>query len=262
MTNAAAALRTQVLVVEDDPDAREIYEGTLRWAGYDVMTVGSIAEARRLVVRRRPDLVILDCQLPDGRGVELLALWKQTPAMARVPVVIVTAFAQDHDVQAAVRAGVDGLLVKPCWGHALLQKIADVLEAVAPTRKLPRYRLMRPPTLTFPAAADAPGPSSAFMVATPSSPPRPLDPEPTASPAFQRGEDGKLQACCVRCLRCSPMLGREAEGAREKVVALGWALRPSEWWCPVCIERAPSRPVTSVGRSKRASHERPRIDRA
>jgi CheY-like chemotaxis protein len=99
MLNATGA-KTRVIIVEDDPDAREIYLGTLSYAGYDVTTATSVAEAKRAARRHSPHLVVLDSRLPDGRGTDLLKILKRCPEMSGVPILMVTAFAGEQDVQA------------------------------------------------------------------------------------------------------------------------------------------------------------------
>lgn len=80
-----SATRRSLLVVEDDPSIRELMRICVEGEG-DCRESGSIADARAEIARERPDVVILDLDLPDGRGEDLL------PAIPRdVPVVIATA---------------------------------------------------------------------------------------------------------------------------------------------------------------------------
>jgi CheY-like chemotaxis protein len=102
-----------VLVVEDNLDAQTITAAILAHRGYAVMKVGSVCEAREIVQRRRPDVVVLDCKLPDGDGLELAKQWRSDPMMRRIPIVVLTAFSARQDVEAALLAGVDAFLVKP-----------------------------------------------------------------------------------------------------------------------------------------------------
>src|SRR5688572_16487106 len=144
----------RVLVVEDDFDAQQIYAATLRHAGYVVVTAGGIRAAREAVRDKRPDIVTLDCRLPDGNGLDLLASWRQPRnEMATVPVVVVTAFSEREHFDAATAAGADAFIVKPCPPDALTAFLARIASAAKPTRRLPRVRMddaMRAPPVVFP----------------------------------------------------------------------------------------------------------------
>ncbi|MDF2696180.1 MAG: two-component response regulator [Labilithrix sp.] len=213
MLNATGA-KTRVLVVEDDPDAREIYLGTLSYAGYHVTTATCVAEAKRAARRHSPRLVVLDSRLPDGRGTDLLKIWKRCPEMSGVPVLMVTAFSGEQDLQAAALAGADAFLVKPCYGSTLTTRLSQFLDASGPTRQVARSRRSQPrvPLTLADRSAEEPG-------------------------KFHPLGDGKLQARCRSCLRGSPVLGREPEEADKQAVHLGWSLRRDGWSCPVCLER-------------------------
>jgi CheY-like chemotaxis protein len=129
-----------VLVVEDNLDAQTITAAILAHRGYAVMKVGSVCEAREIVQRRRPDVVVLDCKLPDGDGLELAKQWRSDPMMRRIPIVVLTAFSARQDVEAALLAGVDAFLVKPVTSVALTTQIAKVLG----TRKSDTFRAPSP----------------------------------------------------------------------------------------------------------------------
>ncbi|HTU72534.1 MAG TPA: response regulator, partial [Trebonia sp.] len=63
---------TRLLVVEDEPTILELLSGSLRFAGFDVVTAASGKEALRAAARARPDLILLDVMMPDGDGFEVL----------------------------------------------------------------------------------------------------------------------------------------------------------------------------------------------
>jgi CheY-like chemotaxis protein len=220
-STSSVITRSRVLVVEDDPDAREIYEGMLGYSGYEVLTSGSIAEARRVASARRPDIVILDCHLPDGSGIDLIRSWRANHRMDRVPIVMVTAFSEDDIVAAATRAGADAFLVKPCSGDVLTTHLAQMLRSAgARTSKKPGGSLAVVPAI----GQD-----------------RPL-------PKFYKHE-GKLHARCRDCFRGSPVLGRRQSEAETRALDLGWGAREDGWSCPVCIERYRRyRPPTALRR--------------
>ncbi len=225
MTNAAIVARARVLVVEDDAAARASYECALRRAGYDVVTVGTIAEASRSVRGRRPDIVVLGRRLPDGRGLHLLRRWRGTALMEKVPVVVL-ATSSSPDARQAARAGADAFVIEPCSADALTMYLGRILRgsgagamatAMAMTKPA-RYRMTSPAprTLLYGTAIRR------------------------AMPALHQHEGG-FHARCHQCLRGSPPLGRDATEAERRAVELGWSPRSNDslanWQCPICIER-------------------------
>ena len=123
----------RVLVVEDDADAQTIYSETLAHEGFDVDQARSLMEARDHVRTRAPDVVVLDCRLPDGDGLELAKEWLGDPIMKDVPVIVLTAFSARQDVEAALLAGADAFVVKPCAGNVLAKHIERVLTGSRPS---------------------------------------------------------------------------------------------------------------------------------
>jgi DNA-binding response OmpR family regulator len=118
----------RVLLVEDDPDARYIYASCLKHAGFDVVQASTAREAAEAVQKRTPEVVVLDRRLPDRDGLDLARQWRRfaTTAMAKVPIVLITAFTARADVEAALEAGCDVFLGKPCPGHVLAGQVASL----------------------------------------------------------------------------------------------------------------------------------------
>jgi DNA-binding response OmpR family regulator len=133
--------RRVVLLVEDNVDAQDVYSKTLRHAGFEVVQARSLEEARDGARRFRPDVVVLDCRLPDGDGLELARSWREDAAMAKVPVIVLTAFSARQDMEAALLAGADAFLVKPCPGHVLALQVEKVLAGQRPSQRLRRSQV-------------------------------------------------------------------------------------------------------------------------
>jgi two-component system response regulator PilR (NtrC family) len=111
VSQTAAASPAHVLVVDDEPDLRTLYELTLLREGYRVEAVGSVAEARELLGRQRYAVVITDMRLPDGIGLELLQdlLVQQRPERC----VVMTAYGSAENAVEALKAGAFDYLTKP-----------------------------------------------------------------------------------------------------------------------------------------------------
>ncbi len=96
---------TTVLVVDDDVEVRELVEYTLE--DCEVRTVASGQEALRAVAVQQPDVVILDIMMPGMSGLDVLARWRDDPRTARLPVILLTAKAQEADVDRGFEMGAD-----------------------------------------------------------------------------------------------------------------------------------------------------------
>ncbi len=105
---AAAA---QVLVVDDEPDLRTLYELTLLREGYRVDSAASLTQAREMLAARRFDVLITDMRLPDGLGLELLkqAAREQRPERC----IVITAYGSAENAVEALKAGAFDYLTKP-----------------------------------------------------------------------------------------------------------------------------------------------------
>ncbi|MEO8486458.1 MAG: ATP-binding protein [Betaproteobacteria bacterium] len=119
-----------ILVVDDEPDARELIGRVLSDCGARVVTAGSATEAIVLHARERPDLMISDIGMPDVDGYELLrrirAQEAEATGGARVPAIALTAFARSEDRTRALRAGYFVHLSKPVEPSELVATVASV----------------------------------------------------------------------------------------------------------------------------------------
>src|SRR3981081_334364 len=112
-TLAADGSRPMVLVVEDNPVNLELVEAVLDREGYEVISAASAAEALKRLERLRPDLVLLDIQLPGLDGLGLTRLLKANPATVEIPVVALSAHARLEDPTTARRGGLRAALMEP-----------------------------------------------------------------------------------------------------------------------------------------------------
>lgn len=135
-----ATKRKSILLVEDNVDAQELYEESLREAGFDVTLAPTLEDAERAVTAARPDLVVLDCRLPDGDGLLMLERWRSRGIMADVPVIVLTASFHRQDIDAALLAGADQFVPKPCPGNVLALHVARALDGSRPSARLRRVR--------------------------------------------------------------------------------------------------------------------------
>jgi len=121
------SMRPLILVVDDDPDSFDFVDMLLSRAYYDVMKVTSGREALEWAHDHRPDLILLDIEMPHMNGVELVMRLRIDPTLAGVPIVL---YSGDPNLE--VRAEMlqtEGYLQKPCSSYRLLDEIARVLDA-------------------------------------------------------------------------------------------------------------------------------------
>jgi two-component system cell cycle response regulator DivK len=108
-----APARPYILVVEDNPANMMLVVAVLDRAGFRSAQATSAEEARRLIETVRPDLILMDIQLPGEDGLSLTRELKTSPSTARVPIIALTAHAMKGDEVQAIAAGCDGYVAKP-----------------------------------------------------------------------------------------------------------------------------------------------------
>lgn len=119
----AVAIKPTVLLVEDNPDNRELVR-TILAEDYEVIECGSGEEALQTLSGRKPDLVLMDIAMPGLDGIETLARWRSDPTLPRVPVIAVTAHAMAGDRERLLSRGFDAYISKPIVADGELLEIA------------------------------------------------------------------------------------------------------------------------------------------
>ncbi len=117
----------RILVVEDQEDNRKIMNDLLSSAGYEVIEAVTGEEALRVVEAERPDLILMDIQLPGLDGLEVTHRIKANPALRHNPVIAVTSYALSGDKAKALEAGCDAYFSKPVSPRALLAKVREFI---------------------------------------------------------------------------------------------------------------------------------------
>jgi two-component system cell cycle response regulator DivK len=103
----------RILVIEDNPANQRLAKAMLGHGGHETLVAASADEGLAMVRRERPDLVLMDIQLPGMDGLEATRLLKADPATAGIPVIALTAFAMKGDKERMLEAGCDDYLTKP-----------------------------------------------------------------------------------------------------------------------------------------------------
>jgi two-component system cell cycle response regulator DivK len=116
-----------ILVVEDQEDNRQILRDLLGSVGYDMIEAGDGMAALAAVKARRPDLILMDIQLPLLDGYEATRRIKADPDLKDIPIIVVTSYALSGDEAKARAAGCDAYVTKPYSPRQLLAKIKEFL---------------------------------------------------------------------------------------------------------------------------------------
>ena len=112
----------RILVVEDQEDNRQILRDLLASTDYEVMEAKNGEEALAMVARQRPDLILMDIQLPILDGYEATRRIKADPALRSIPIIAVTSYALSGDEEKARSAGCDDFVPKPYSPRQLLEQ--------------------------------------------------------------------------------------------------------------------------------------------
>jgi two-component system OmpR family response regulator len=120
----------RLLVVDDEPTILELLSGSLRFAGFDVVTAASGADALRAAAASRPDLILLDVMMPDGDGFDVVR--QMRAGSPPVPVIFLTARAGVHERVAGLTLGGDDYVTKPFSLDEVLARIRAVLRRSGP----------------------------------------------------------------------------------------------------------------------------------
>ncbi|WKZ34877.1 MAG: response regulator [Anaerolineales bacterium] len=124
------AMKT-VMIIEDDPDAAEMFAEMMRVNGYRVIKMFSSAPAIPIITQEKPDIIILDIMMPDITGLEVLRYMRREPDLAVIPVIVVSAKSMPGDIKMGLEAGASLYLTKPVGFLDLKQAVEKLLKAPA-----------------------------------------------------------------------------------------------------------------------------------
>jgi two-component system cell cycle response regulator DivK len=117
----------RILVVEDQPDSRQIIRDMLAGTDYEITEAANGEEALAAIAKQRPDLILMDIQLPIMDGYEATRRIKADPALRSIPIVAVTSHALNGEEQTARAAGCDDYVQEPYSPRQLLAKIRQYM---------------------------------------------------------------------------------------------------------------------------------------
>ena len=116
-----------ILVVDDYEDAAVMYHDFLTFKGFRVITASSGVEALALAQAHKPQLILMDIEMPRMNGTEAMRILRADPTFDHIPIVAFTAHALEFEQQAARNAGFDEVIAKPCLLDQLLVAVERLL---------------------------------------------------------------------------------------------------------------------------------------
>jgi two-component system, OmpR family, phosphate regulon response regulator PhoB len=131
----------QILVVEDERPIREMIAFGLRRAGFEVREAADARSGRAEVANRLPDLLLVDWMLPDTSGLEFTRALKRDRETRELPVIMLTARAEEGDKVAGLEGGADDYITKPFSPRELLARINAVLRRAMPAEGSERIEI-------------------------------------------------------------------------------------------------------------------------
>jgi CheY-like chemotaxis protein len=118
----------RILLVDDYPDALEIWGLYLRALGYDVETADDGLQAVELAHRSHPDIIVLDLELPGITGFEAAVRLRQSSDTAAIPLIAATGYSHVKQLDQARESGFDSIVVKPCEPATLVAEIERLFQ--------------------------------------------------------------------------------------------------------------------------------------
>ena len=120
----------KILIAEDNPQNMELILMTLRPHGYHLLEATDGEKVLDVISKEKPDLILMDIQLPIIDGLEVARRLRQMPGFNHIPIIALTAYAMEEDKERIIKAGCDAYLAKPFSTRELVARVKTVLRRV------------------------------------------------------------------------------------------------------------------------------------
>jgi len=124
-------MKKKILIIEDEVEASGAMKSMLEASGFEVTTAANGEEGLQAARTMVPDLILLDLMLPKMSGFVVTRLLKFDERYSKIPIIILSAKAEDQDFSMGEKVGASGYLMKPVKSGLLLEKIKETLSAAA-----------------------------------------------------------------------------------------------------------------------------------
>lgn len=125
----------KILVVEDEPDLRELFKTTLEYLNYNVITCTNGEDAIRLAYEERPSLIFLDVVMPGMSGFEVCRYLKNDPDTKDIFIIIVSALNREVDYEMSIEVGADDYITKPVSLDIIKRVLKNTVSPMLKTEK-------------------------------------------------------------------------------------------------------------------------------
>jgi len=122
----------RILIVDDESAIREMIAMALELAGYDTLEAADATTAHSIVVDEKPDMMLLDWMMPGTSGIELARRLRSDPATKDIPIIMLTAKADEDNKVQGLEAGIDDYITKPFSPKELIARLKAVLRRTLP----------------------------------------------------------------------------------------------------------------------------------
>jgi DNA-binding response OmpR family regulator len=119
--------KAKILIIEDELDCVSIVQCRLEWCNYDVITATNGKEGLEKAASEKPDLILLDTNMPVMNGHEMLERMRKDREIQDTPVIMVTALCDAKDIDTASSFGISDYVTKPIDFEKLIEKISNIL---------------------------------------------------------------------------------------------------------------------------------------
>ncbi|QQS52972.1 MAG: response regulator [Candidatus Competibacteraceae bacterium] len=119
--------RRTALIIEDNEDNRVLIVSLLQWGGYHTIACATGQSGHETALRERPDLILLDIQLPDIHGIEVLRRIRASEINGTIPIIAMTSYAMAGDRERLMAAGCTGYIEKPIEPTRVIDQIREIL---------------------------------------------------------------------------------------------------------------------------------------
>jgi len=120
--------KARILVIDDEPDLVSTIQSRLEWCNCQVITAGNGKEGLEKAATEKPDLILLDTNMPVMNGHEMLEHLREHPDLRNIPVIVVTVTCESQDIAAASSYGISDYVTKPFDFADLMEKITNALK--------------------------------------------------------------------------------------------------------------------------------------
>ena len=125
-SEGSGLMTRKILVIDDNPDTRDLTHLHLTTEGFVVVVASDGREGLYMAVAEQPDLIITDISMPELNGIELVKQLKTQPELNNVPILVLTAFG-DAEMDQAIRAGAHRAMSKPVHLDSLMDEVRELL---------------------------------------------------------------------------------------------------------------------------------------